>query len=484
MLFLLFKQETEKAIIRNGIFKILCCEYHMFLGYRPGEIVSKFSSLLNFFQYFLVNFMYYACYAVFLGLAILTILFVLNKMLFFTILFFFCAHIINIIAFKGRIFRASDSYYRCKSRLSSAITDFSEGYIQIRMSGLNQGLLGKMHKVILRQYSFLFKKNIYSLLQGGIQNTLVVLNSISFIMILSNEKFGSKSSLGELMFYILLLRFLYEPIYRFNSINSLLQNAVALLQQIYQYSNHPKIEQIHEHIDELEENIENIAFESVSFKYPNENKAILKNASVRFEKNNIYLIKGESGIGKTTIFYLLSKLYLCQEGNIFVNGKSIDRINVANLREKLSVSPQCSHLFAGTILDNVSFFNSNVDYDLFQECISSTGSSDFISNQGDEIITESSINFSTGQMQRICNIRTLYDSGHSDVILLDEPTAHLDEKHEKQFLDSLKKYKKDKIIILISHRDKFKEYCDKILTITKGQIVSDVNIANNGVTNR
>ena len=208
-----------------------------------------------------------------------------------------------------------------------------------------------------------------------------------------------------------------------------------------------------------------INFDRVSFSYGNDK--VLDNASMCVHKGEFVALCGISGSGKSTIIRLLLSLVAPDEGEIYITG-DIKRTLDPSLRSLFAYVPQGNMLISGTIADNIAFY-SDVSREEIEAAakVSQMNFVDTLPLGLDTPLGEKGSGLSEGQIQRIAIARALVRK--TPVLLLDEATSALDEDTEIKLLDALKA-EKDKTVIIITHRKKVLDYCDKMLTLTDGKL--------------
>jgi len=208
--------------------------------------------------------------------------------------------------------------------------------------------------------------------------------------------------------------------------------------------------------------IEKIEFKNVSFSY--NDKPVITNKSLIFEKGNIYMILGSNGAGKSTFLDILMGLHAGKyTGEIFFDGIEMDNLNMYVLRKTLiGMSEQEPVLIADTLRYNILFGEDKLQYE--HKLIDILGLCTFISelpNSFDTVVNEGSSNLSGGEKQKISLLRTLLKS--PNVIILDEPTSALDINSSSSLKNYLREIKYDKIIIIITHDPEFIDDSDVII---------------------
>ena len=218
----------------------------------------------------------------------------------------------------------------------------------------------------------------------------------------------------------------------------------------------------------------NIHADNISFRYPNASADSLQPMSVNIKQGERVAIVGHNGSGKTTLAKLLLGLYQPSKGNIQFDGLNHQQIHPSDLRKNIGYLPQDIVLFHGTIRDNILFGTRQVtEYQLIR-AVQLSGVSAFTdhNSQGlDQQVGESGSALSRGQRQSIVLARAILNS--PQILLLDEPTASLDARAEKQFIASINATAKDRTMLLITHKMDLLKLVDRILVLDKGKLIID-----------
>tara|TARA_B110000305_G_C19322578_1_gene579699 strand:- start:256 stop:1068 length:813 start_codon:yes stop_codon:yes gene_type:complete len=219
--------------------------------------------------------------------------------------------------------------------------------------------------------------------------------------------------------------------------------------------------------------LEKILVKNISFNYSNSKKLILKNINLKFEKNKIYCLVGETGCGKSTLMDIILGLLNPNEGKIIINNKTELSQNNDFWFNKISYVPQEPFLLNETFKNNICFAmdNDQISNQKFLEAIKLSCLEDvniqLVKNEDDNI-GERGLKLSGGQRQRIGIARALYVD--KSLIALDEATSALDMVTEEKILKNLHSIKKDKILILIAHREQTIKSCDEVILLQDGNI--------------
>ena len=212
--------------------------------------------------------------------------------------------------------------------------------------------------------------------------------------------------------------------------------------------------------------------ENISFTYPKGKLKSLNNVSLSISEGSVVGITGPTGSGKTTLFHSMLGLVLPQNGNIYFKGKSIFR-NIETWRKETGHISQNIFLLDETIKKNISFdlASNNEDIQKLEKVIDLAQLRSKLNELPNGLNTKVGVDgleLSGGERQRIAIARTLYKN--PNVIFMDESTSALDEKTEELILSQIIKLYKGKTIIIVTHRPKTLNYCDKKYFLDQGNL--------------
>lgn len=214
-----------------------------------------------------------------------------------------------------------------------------------------------------------------------------------------------------------------------------------------------------------------LEFQNVSFSYNSDKECVLTDISFTCQSGESIGIIGSTGSGKSSLVNLIPRFYDTLKGSVKVDGINVKQLNIDALREKLSVVPQKSLLFSGTILDNIKWGKENASYEEIQEASEIAQAHDFISKFPDgynTIIGQGGVNLSGGQKQRIAIARALVRK--SEILILDDSTSAVDTNTEAAIMGSLRNHAKNLTCILIAQRITSVIGLDKIIVLDNGEI--------------
>ena len=219
-----------------------------------------------------------------------------------------------------------------------------------------------------------------------------------------------------------------------------------------------------------------IDFEHVSFSYMKRNepgfRKNIDDISFHIDPCEVAAIAGKNGVGKTTLFNLLSGLYSNYTGSIRLDGIELKDLDRESLKKNISLVSQHPYFFSGTIRDNLTMAVPGITEERMMDACRDAGIHDTIvkkANGYDTMLGEGGSGMSGGQLMRLAVARAFLRD--TPVILMDEAGAHLDENREA-IMDAFTKYRGKKTILYISHMAENIELADRILYfVSKNSVV-------------
>ena len=217
----------------------------------------------------------------------------------------------------------------------------------------------------------------------------------------------------------------------------------------------------------------NIVLDKINFTYKSnpENK-VLHDMSLKFVGGEMTALVGHSGSGKSTLLNMIPRIYLPTSGNIYFDNQDISKVNLASLRNQISIVDQNTTLFDDTVLNNIKYARPDADKEDIIEAAKLSMSDEFINNleNGYEtMIGENGVKLSGGEKQRLSIARAFLKN--SRVILLDEATSSLDSETEETIQKALDKLTINKTTIVIAHRLSTILSSDNIYVVDNGKII-------------
>lgn len=215
-----------------------------------------------------------------------------------------------------------------------------------------------------------------------------------------------------------------------------------------------------------------IELKDVSFRYAPSEPDVLRHLTLRIEPGECIAIAGASGGGKTTLVKLILGVLNPSEGDVWIGGRSLDRIGLSNYRRLIGTVMQDDRLFSGSIADNICFFDPAPDAERIEACARQGAIHDDLVKMPmgyETLVGDHGSGLSGGQVQRVLLARALYKQPR--ILVLDEATAHLDAETEQRVNEAVRKLKLTRIIV--AHRRETIEMADRVIVIDDGRIARD-----------
>ena len=278
-------------------------------------------------------------------------------------------------------------------------------------------------------------------------------------------------SIGQLISFTYYLNMLIWPMYAFGNFISMKQQGNGSMERIQDVLDYKEDIEDNDEAVELDDNFD-IEFINHSFKYPSYDEYALKDLNVKIQKGKSIGVIGKTGSGKSTFLKQLLHLYPMNTETIKINGDSFDLYTDSSIRDKIGYVPQKHMIFSKSIRDNIKFSNTDASDEQVMEAIRLA---DFekdlkLFKEGlDTLCGEQGVSLSGGQKQRISIARAFLKD--SQILILDDAMSAVDGTTEKNILDNISSFKKDKTMIVSAHRISQVKQLDEIIVLDKGEIV-------------
>ncbi|WP_286234392.1 peptidase domain-containing ABC transporter [Thalassotalea sediminis] len=299
----------------------------------------------------------------------------------------------------------------------------------------------------------------------GLENVLVIFFAATAVM-------GNEISIGMVLAFIA-----YK--------NQLTQSVTNLIEQLIQFKMMrlhldrladialTKVEQNRDTLNAnfklLNEGSGQLTLENISFSFSEDEKPILDNISFNVEAGDCIAITGPSGSGKSTLVKIMLGLLQPTTGRVLFNGKDIKQIGLKQYRKLVSAVMQDDTLLAGSIADNISFFDPEPNFLKIQQCTKTAAIHKDITEMTmgyNTLVGDMGSSLSGGQQQRVLLARALYKTPR--ILFLDEATSHLDTQNEFKICEKIDELSMTRIII--AHRPETIRHSNKVLLLNKGKL--------------
>lgn len=404
-------------------------------------------------------------------IGIFVAIFIVNKIVF--VYFVICSIILTTMhIIKTKKINAQDKKYRHQSeKTNGLVSELVRGIRDIKMLFAKDSFLDEIDKNIddLTQSQFALRNTEinYNCFISSMYDIFELLLIILFIFLLVNNHLTIAAS-------IVLFN------YRGRVFNNLMKNVGALMEEVRGFnlscnrvfalfgdSEFGKETFGTKHIDKINGNFE---FKNVYFSYGN--NPVLKNMSFKVKTNQTVAFVGKSGVGKTTIFSLLCKLYNVDSGNILIDGININELDEESIRNNITIISQSPYIFNLSIRDNFKLVKKNVTDEEMIEACKLAYLDDFIQalpDKYDTIVGEGGVTLSGGQRQKLAIARAFVQN--TKIILFDEATSALDNETQAYIQKAINNMKDKYTILIIAHRLSTVINADRIMIVDDGKIV-------------
>ncbi|PYL68347.1 MAG: hypothetical protein DMF20_01125, partial [Verrucomicrobia bacterium] len=288
--------------------------------------------------------------------------------------------------------------------------------------------------------------------------------------------------LGDLIAFLMLTGFLYEPIGKLHQLNQLVQAGRAAGERVFQIIDEPTEPGfLTAAPDRRELSIDaerqsppimgDIRYQDVSFSYA-EGLPALRNVSFRASPGKTIALVGATGAGKSTLVNLLVRFYEFTSGQIYVDRKPVRDYDLHVLREAIGVVTQESFLFNGSIRENLLMGKPQATEAELWRAVLAANAQQFIQRLPDgleSVVGERGVKLSVGEKQRLSIARALLKD--PPILILDEATASVDTATERLIQEALERLMANRTSIVIAHRLSTIVRADQILVLDHGRII-------------
>ena len=288
--------------------------------------------------------------------------------------------------------------------------------------------------------------------------------------------------IGILVAFLVLARFLYEPVGRLHQLNQLLQAGRAAGERVFEI------------LDDAPETDQGatgfplsgkVEFRHVHFAYT-PGLPVLRDVSLHARAGDMIALVGPTGAGKSTMVNLLVRFYEYDSGQVLVDGREIRTLSRRFLRENIAMVTQESFLFNGTTAENLRVGNPEATEDQLWTALEAANAAQFVQRLPDGLhsqLGERGVRLSVGEKQRLSIARALLKN--PPILVLDEATASVDMATERLIQQALDRLMANRTSFVIAHRLSTVRHADQILVLERGKIVErgrhDELLANGGL---
>ena len=408
----------------------------------------------------------------------LTIIALVSYMLYLnwelTAVFFIVAPAIGLVVHVvGKHFRRySKRIQDSMGSVTEVTAESLSGLDDVRIYGATEQISERFESVSLFNKQQSLKLAFVQAISTPIIQTLLALALGALFWFALDPAVLKEFSAGSLVAFITAAAQLGKPIRTLSNIQSIIQRGLAAAEDIF------------EQLDtELEQNTGGstlgevngrVEFHNIAFRYPGAQSDAISNVSFAVEAGQTVAVVGRSGSGKSTLVKLLARFYTPTGGQITLDGKDIQGIELTNYREHLAFVPQAINLFSDTVAGNIALGSmSDSSREAVIEAAKQAQADGFVSeleSDYDTLIGEQGVGLSGGQQQRVAIARALLKA--APVLILDEATSALDNESESLIQSALDASRAGRTTFVVAHRLSTIESADTVLVMDEGRVVA------------
>jgi ABC-type multidrug transport system fused ATPase/permease subunit len=370
----------------------------------------------------------------------------------------------------GKRYRATR---RATSALNSLLHDNLDGIRQIKTYATEEREHARFNAAseALRIASLVVMR--YWALYSPTMNFLGNLGMVVILAVGGYRVLQGSMDLGVLVAFLVLARYLYEPVGRLHSLNQLLQSGRAASERVFSILDAPLEEGWREPASHgaVQPIQGDVRYEGVGFEYQ-PGTAVLHEITLHARPGEMIALVGPTGAGKTSLIHLLSRFYELSSGEILLDGRPIREIPLSQLRSSVAMVTQESFLFNGTTADNLLIGKPDATEEEMWRALAGANAEAFIRRLPKGLHTqlgERGVKLSVGEKQRLSIARALLKN--PPILVLDEATASVDNTTERLIQEALQHLLAGRTSFVIAHRLSTVRHADQILVMERGRIV-------------
>jgi len=314
-------------------------------------------------------------------------------------------------------------------------------------------------------------KSIKRMLLLGIVTELIgVAMALFIIFYCGKQVMSGVLSFGAFALFMAALLSLIRPFKKLSQVNSIMQQAVAASERIYEVIEEKPTVAEKPSAVQLAEINDDIVFKDVWFGY--DAVDVLKQINLKVKKGQVLAVVGPSGAGKTTLLDLIPRFYDPRKGEIMIDGRNIKEVTLYSLRQLIGMVTQETILFNDSIRGNIAYGKEDASIDEVEKAAKQANAHEFISHLPfgyETLIGDRGMKLSGGERQRIAIARALLKN--PPILILDEATSQLDSHSERLVQEALDSLMRGRTVFVIAHRLSTVRNADNIVVISEGSIV-------------
>jgi subfamily B ATP-binding cassette protein MsbA len=278
-------------------------------------------------------------------------------------------------------------------------------------------------------------------------------------------------TIGEVLAFLVYIEQLWLPLSTLTGFHAAVQTHAASCERVFQVlDREPEVQDPTGPVAPLKVMPRTLELRDVSFAYPGD-APVLRGIDAAIRPGEMVAFIGPSGAGKSTLLGLVPRFFDPTAGAITLDGMDLRSLRLEDVRRHVTLVPQENALLPTTIGENIAYGRPGATRAQVREAARLAGAAEFVERMPegyDTPVTEGAQNLSGGQRQRIAIARALLTE--APVLVLDEPTSALDPHHERVVMETLRRLKGTRTLILVTHRLESVADCDRVYVLERGSV--------------
>jgi ATP-binding cassette, subfamily C, bacterial LapB len=374
----------------------------------------------------------------------------------------------------ARMHEISESTYRAGALRNATLIESLVGLETVKALGAEGVMQGRWE----RSATFLAERGAQlRLLAASTVNTALTAQQLTAVFVIVIGVYlisAAELSMGGLIACSMLVSRAMAPLGQVAGLMTQYHNAMNAMRALDQIIARPVERPEGEHFLSRQSFRGDIEFRDVSFSYPNAEMNALRNVSFRINAGEKVGILGRTGSGKSTLLRLMLGLYRPVSGAVLIDGIDLRQLDPGELRRSIGYVPQDVTLFYGTLRENLTIGIPHVEDTDIVRATQIGNIAEFVNLHPkgiDMLVGERGESLSGGQREGVAIARAVI--GEPPMLLLDEPTGAMDHSGEEAVKVRLRKFARNRTVVIITHRTSLLDMVDRIIVTDNGRIVAD-----------
>jgi subfamily B ATP-binding cassette protein MsbA len=474
-----FGQEYLTAKVGHALVMDLRAKLHsqllrlsprFFSGSSTGDIISRFTSDVILIRDLLTLSLASICRDTVRIIALAAAAFYLDATLAFIAFIVFPLAFFPIYKFGRRIRKLSSRGQQEIGDVSSIVQETIAGNRVIKLFNREVFEENKFYRRNLDLFKTFVKSDRFKALTTPVNEILGALGISAVIIYGGNSVINGTRSQGDFIAFLVSVFLLYDPFKKLSKVYHQFMQGLSGAERIFEILDvEPDIREIAKPLSVPEDLT--IQYENVSFQYAADKAPALKNINLTIRPGQKVALVGFSGSGKSTLVDLLPRFIDPSSGRVLIGGEDVRNLKLDEIRSKISVVSQHTFLFNDTIYNNIAYGLDGATVEQVEQAAKSAYIHEFILSlplKYQTQVGEGGVSLSGGERQRIAIARAILKQ--SPILIMDEATASLDNKAEKEVQDALDRLESGRTSIIIAHRLSTVHNADHVVVMNEGEI--------------